>query len=99
MQRSSLAMLLLCAVPTPAAAQACYPLAALQAGLAESHGERPAGAGASERAAILLLANPETGTFTVVMIPAERQDIGCLIASGGGWHAVTAPPRPAGRPS
>ena len=79
-----------CVFACPAEAQQnCASAAGLQDELSRRYGEAPASAGETDGgAAIVVMANRETGTFTVLALMPNG--VGCVLATGRGWHKVTA---------
>lgn len=88
-----------CVFASPAVAQQnCASAAGLQDELAKRFGEAPASAGEVNGggAAVVVMANRETGSFTVLALMPNG--VGCVLASGQGWHDVTPKP-PVGKAS
>lgn len=51
--------------------------------LASKYGEHPVAAGVAQSGMVYVTANPETGTFTVLL---RRPDgISCILVAGRGW--------------
>jgi len=86
-------MLALALMSSPAVAQqACGPWRIASAALARTYGEHPIEMGQAGSVILTVLANPTTGTFTIVAVRPDG--IACLVASGLHWRTVK-PGRPA----
>lgn len=73
----------LLAAPAPAQTLPCAPAAAMNAELASKYGEHPVAAGVSKSGMVYVTANPESGTFTVLL---RRPDgVSCILVAGRGW--------------
>ena len=88
------------ALAAPAAAQQrlpCAPAETVISGLQQRYGERPAfeAVAAQNGAPIIVLVNPETRTFSLVLILRER-GVACLMVAGEKWTAIpdSAPGQP-----
>jgi hypothetical protein len=68
----------------------CMNSGPLEKKLAKDHGESPVGAGITKKGTLVVLTNPQTGSFTVMM---KSGNLTCLIASGTGY-ASTDPKTP-----
>lgn len=62
--------------------------------MATAYGETTAAtAVTSGGAAMVVLANPDAGSFTLLFIAPSQPDVGCIFAVGNGW-TVTPPGTP-----
>lgn len=78
------------------AQQVCVPISEV-AGMIARYGEVEAGGGIENGdTALMVFANPSTGTFTLVRISPARPGLGCVIAVGTDWAMV---PQKPGTPS
>lgn len=92
----------LAALSAPAGALACEPREAVLARLARSHGEAPAGAGlatlgAGAGAVVEIVANPATGTWTLLVTRPDGAS--CAVSAGEGWRPARPEPIPEGDPT
>lgn len=82
------------ATPVADNSAACGSIEAVDQALRKDHGEAPEQLGllSEDGAKIMVLyRNPAADTWSLVMIDRGRR-IACLMAAGGGWSAVPAPP-------
>ncbi|GAB4181973.1 MAG: hypothetical protein OHK0024_21090 [Thalassobaculales bacterium] len=90
MFRSAFLALALAAWLSPAVAEppACGPVSAMLAELHQRYGERPAVAATTGDRPLLWVANPATGTWSLLLQP--QPGIACLIAAGQDWRVTPA---------
>ena len=69
----------------PASAATCVPNKALAEGLKNAFGEVLAVAAMTRTAPLMIFSNPDTGTFTAVMVGPEAS---CVVASGTDFEIV-----------
>jgi hypothetical protein len=87
-QRGALAAFLLCLAPVAASAQQapCGPTGAVGKRIHDQYGETIVGAGVVAGGILFTLANPDTGTFTVLIRRPDKMT--CIVMSGTGWASV-----------
>lgn len=74
-----------------AAGMQCAPRDAVMAKLSGQFGEVAQAAGLSEAGIVSVYANPDTGTWTLVLFKADQS--ACLMASGEAWGGMPETPR------
>ena len=81
-------------IPGLAAAQdqQCAPERQMLAGLESEYGERPAWQGMTMDGPVMVTVNPDTGTWTILVMP--QPGMLCIGAAGDGWTSL--PDVPAG---
>jgi hypothetical protein len=77
--------LLLSAAPA-LAQQNCAPTGTLEKKMKEKYGEDIIGAGVTPGGILFTLANPQTGSFTVLI--RRPDNVTCIVMSGTGWASV-----------
>lgn len=86
-------LILMYLIARPASSQEvmpCGPTGPFEESMRRQYGEVPVGAGITMQGLpLLILANPETGSFTVTMRKPGR--ITCIINAGKGWTAIEPP--------
>jgi hypothetical protein len=92
-QRGALAAILICLAPVVASAQqpACGPTGAVEKRIHDQYGETIVGAGVVAGGILFTLANPQTGTFTVLL---RRPDGQTCVMIGGTGYATQDPIKP-----
>jgi hypothetical protein len=89
-QRSALAAILICLSPVAASAQQapCGPTGAVEKRIHDQYGETIVGAGVVAGGWLFTLANPQTGTFTVLLRRKDGQT--CVLMGGTGYATIEA---------
>jgi hypothetical protein len=89
-QRAALAAILICLAPVAASAQQapCGPTGAVEKRIADQYGETIVGAGVVAGGTLFTLANPQTGTFTVLLRRKDGQT--CVLMGGTGYATIEA---------
>jgi len=70
---------------SPAAASTCLSAHDMTARLANDHGETPQTVAVSEDDVVLTYANPQTGTWSIIV---SRGGTACMIAVGTSWALI-----------
>lgn len=83
-----LGWLVMCNRASAQPASACLPADTWLTMLADDYGERPAVAATMGQGAITFTANPETGTWSMLIASGPRL---CMIAGGKNWKPADAP--------
>jgi hypothetical protein len=86
--RGALVAFLICAASMPSSAQQgpCGPTGAVEKRIHDQYGETIVGAGMVAGGILFTLANPDTGTFTVLIRRPDKMT--CIVMSGTGWASV-----------
>ena len=72
----------------------CAPADEILDALQLQHGEVPSYRGLlSNGNLFLVVTSPETGSFTLLVIPPQEGDLACVLAAGVGFTSMTAPPQ------
>lgn len=84
------AVLTVCALPalaeeTSVRTLVCKPLKEWRAGLETRYGETPVIAAMAQSRPVLILANPETGTWTMLAVYPDRA---CMVGAGGRFQVI-----------
>jgi hypothetical protein len=89
-QRGALAAILISLAPLPASAQqpACGPTGKVEKRIHDQYGETIVGAGVVAGGILFTLANPVTGTFTVLLRRPDGQT--CVMMGGTGYATIEA---------
>jgi hypothetical protein len=89
-QRGALAAIMLFLAPVAASAQQapCGPTGAVEKRIHDQYGETIVGAGVVAGGTLFTLANPETGTFTVLLRRPDGQT--CVMIGGTGYATLEA---------
>ena len=76
-----------CALASVAQAQQpCGPRAEMEKLLRVDHGEVIVGAGISPTGVLYVLANAQSGSFTILLLRADN--VACIVGGGTGWTSV-----------
>lgn len=93
--KAFLSALILAAAPAAAQQQDCGPRDVVTATLAAKYGESRVAGGLDDRGPLMeVFASTETGTWTITL--TRPNGVTCLIASGQGFEALSAPLPPQG---
>lgn len=93
---AALVAVFLCLTPAAHAAE-CAPGDEMLAALQEQHGEVPAHRGVLNNGNLMIVvANPESGSFTILVIPPEAGGVVCIVAAGYALASITPAPKPKG---
>ena len=66
----------------------CGPTGAIEKHIADKFGESVVGAGITTAGVMFITANPETGSFTVMLRGPDGRT--CILSGGTGWASVDA---------